>query len=86
MRVYIWCDGAAMPTGGPAGAGSVCRRHLGACHRRLLRPASPPRPAEIHGASPLAADGLGLASEAVSVAIHARLDDSRACAAAESGD
>jgi hypothetical protein len=23
MRVYIWCDGAAMPTGGPAGAGYV---------------------------------------------------------------
>jgi probable phosphoglycerate mutase len=21
MRVYIWCDGAAMPNGGPAGAG-----------------------------------------------------------------
>ena len=23
MRVYIWCDGAAMPNGGPAGAGYV---------------------------------------------------------------
>ena len=23
MRVYIWCDGAAMPNGGPAGEGYV---------------------------------------------------------------
>lgn len=23
MRVYVWCDGAAMPNGGPAGAGYV---------------------------------------------------------------
>lgn len=23
MKVYIWCDGAAMPNGGPAGAGYV---------------------------------------------------------------
>lgn len=23
MRVYIWCDGSAMPNGGPAGAGYV---------------------------------------------------------------
>jgi ribonuclease HI len=23
VRVYIWCDGAAMPNGGPAGAGYV---------------------------------------------------------------
>jgi ribonuclease HI len=23
MRVYIWCDGAAMPNGVPAGAGYV---------------------------------------------------------------
>jgi ribonuclease HI len=23
MRVHIWCDGAAMPNGGPAGAGYV---------------------------------------------------------------
>jgi ribonuclease HI len=23
MRVYIWCDGAAIPNGGPAGAGYV---------------------------------------------------------------
>ena len=23
MRVRIWCDGAAMPNGGPAGAGYV---------------------------------------------------------------
>ena len=23
MRVYIWCDGAAMPNGGPAGTGYV---------------------------------------------------------------
>ena len=23
MRVYIWCDGAAMPNGGSAGAGYV---------------------------------------------------------------
>jgi hypothetical protein len=27
MRVYIWCDGGAMPNGGPAGAGYVVVGH-----------------------------------------------------------
>ena len=34
MRVYIWCDGAAMPNGGPAGAGYVV---VGVGGVRLLR-------------------------------------------------